>query len=274
MLGLSYEGSAITNTGPWESQGYESYLSSTLSLSAGLTYNISERLRLRSSFGRKPRFPTMRELYGGALGKFVPNPNLKPVTAYLSEVGMEWLGTTVSSSLTAFLTRTYDTIDKRTIQQGPNAGKEQRINLDGSRILGVETNLTTTPVEQLSIDGSFTYMYTRGFFQGDPRKLDEKPAWVGKLNVSYDLTNRLNILSQTEYTGGIYTRTEQNNFVLLPDALIFDGRISYDLFQNNQSFSGGEIFFRVNNVTNDLRILQLGLPGPGRKYLAGVKVQF
>ena len=274
MLGLSYEGSAITNTGPWESQGYESYLSSTLSLSAGLTYNISEQLRLRSSFGRKPRFPTMRELYGGALGKFVPNPNLKPVTAYLSEVGMEWLGTTVSSSLTAFLTRTYDTIDKRTIQQGPNAGKEQRINLDGSRILGVETNLTTTPVEQLSIDGSFTYMYTRGFFQGDPRKLDEKPAWVGKLNVSYDLTNRLNILSQTEYTGGIYTRTEQNNFVLLPDALIFDGRISYDLFQNNQSFSGGEIFFRVNNVTNDLRILQLGLPGPGRKYLAGVKVQF
>ncbi len=274
MLGLSYEGSAITNTGPWENQGYENYLSSTLSLSAGLTYNISEQFRLRSSFGRKPRFPTMRELYGGALGKFVPNPNLKPVTAYLSEVGMEWLGTTFSSSLTAFLTRTYDTIDKRTIQQGPNAGKEQRINLDGSRILGVETKLTTTPVEQLSIDGSFTYMYTRGFFQGDPRKLDEKPAWVGKLNVSYDLTNRLNILSQTEYTGGIYTRTEQNNFVLLPDALIFDGRISYDLFQNNQSFSGGEIFFRVNNVTNDLRVLQLGLPGPGRKFLAGVKVQF
>jgi len=274
MLGLSYEGSAITNTGPWENQGYENYLSSTLSLSAGLTYNISEQLQLRSSFGRKPRFPTMRELYGGALGKFVPNPNLKPVTAYLSEIGMEWLGTTVSSSLTTFLTRTYDTIDKRTIQQGPNAGKEQRINLDGIRIWGLETKLTTNPVEQLSIDGSFTYMHTRGFFQGDPRKLDEKPARVGKLNITYDLTNRLSILSQTEYTGDIYTRTEQNNFVLLPDALIFDGRISYDLFQNNGSLSGGEIFFRANNITNDLRVLQLGLPGPGRKFLAGIKVQF
>ncbi|MDZ7658757.1 TonB-dependent receptor [Fodinibius sp.] len=274
MLSLSYEGSAITNTGPWENQGFENYLTSTLSLSAGLTYNISEQLRLRSSFGRKPRFPTMRELYGGALGKFVPNPNLKPVTAYLGEIGIERVGTTVSSSLTTFLTRTYGTIDKRTIQQGPNAGKEQRINLDGTRIWGVETKLTTTPVEQLSIDGSFTYMHTRGVFQGDPRKLDEKPTWVGKLNITYDLTNRLSLLSQTEYTGGIYNRNEQNNFVLLPDALIFDGRISYDLFQKKSSSIGGELFFRVNNITNDLRVLQLGLPGPGRKLLAGVKVQF
>ena len=274
MLGLSYEGSAITNTGPWENQGYEHYLSSTLSLSAGLTYNISEQLRLRSSFGRKPRFPTMRELYGGALGKFVPNPNLKPVTAYLSEIGMEWTGTAVSSSFTTFLTRTYDTIDKQTIQQGSNAGKEQRINLDGSRIWGIEAKLATNPIDQLSIDGSFTYMYTRGIFEDEPRKLDEKPAWMGKLNITYDLTNRLSMLSQTEYTGGIYTRTEQNDFVLLADALIFDGRISYDLFQKNRTLSGGEIFFRVNNITNDLRVLQLGLPGPGRKFMAGVKVQF
>ncbi|WP_445665379.1 TonB-dependent receptor [Fodinibius sp. AD559] len=274
MLGLSYEGSAITNTGPWENKGYENYLTSALSLSTGLTYNISEQLRLRSSIGRKPRFPTMRELYGGALGKFVPNPKLKPVTAYLSEIGMEWVGSTVSSSLTTFLTRTYDTIDKTTIQQGPNAGKEQRINLDGSRIWGVEAKLTTNPVEQLSIDGSFTYMNIRGFFQGEPRKLDEKPTGLGKLGITYNFTNRLSILSQTEYTGGIYTRTKQNNFVLLPDALIFDGRLSYDLFQKSRTLKGGELFFRVNNITNDLRVLQLGLPGPGRKFLAGVKIQF
>lgn len=274
MLGLSYEGSAITNTGPWENQGYDNYLTSALSLSAGLTYSISEQLRLRSSIGRKPRFPTMRELYGGALGKFVPNPNLEPVTAYLSELGMEWISTTVSSSLTTFLTRTYDTIDKTTIQEGPNAGKEQRINLDGSRIWGIEAKLTANPVEQLSVDGSFTYMNIRGFFRGEPRKLDEKPTWLGKLGITYDLTHRLSILSQTEYTGGIYTRNEQNNFVLLPDALIFDGRLSYDLFQEERSLNGGEIFFRVNNITNDLRVLQLGLPGPGRKFVAGVKIQF
>lgn len=273
MVGLSYEGSAITNTGPWEAEGFESYKSSKLSLSAGLRYQISDQLLFRTSVGRKPRFPTMRELYGGALGKFVPNPNLKPVTAYLGEAAIEWRGTTFSSSMTTFLTRTYDTIGKTTIQQGPNAGKEQRINLDGTRVWGLETTAAVNPAESLTIDGSFTYMHIRGFFEGDPRKLDEKPTWLGKLNITYDFTDRLSILSQTEYTGGIYSRTEQNTFVLLPDALIFDGRLSYQLFQLGGTFSGGEIFFRVNNITNGLRILQLGLPGPGRRFLGGIKLQ-
>ncbi|NGP89122.1 TonB-dependent receptor [Fodinibius halophilus] len=274
MVGISYEGSAITNTGPWENEGYEHYLRSALSISGGLTYEISEQLRLRSSLGRKPRFPTMRELYGGALGKFVPNPNLKPVTAYLGELGIEWRGTAVSGSLTGFITRTYDAIDKKTFQQGPNTGKEQRINLDGSRVWGIESKFSAVPVTNLSIDGSITYMNKRGILQGEPRKLDEKPTWLGKLGITYDLTDRISILSQTEYTGGIYTRTEQNTFVLLPDALIFDGRLGYDLFPQHKTLEGSELFFRVNNITNDLRVLQLGLPGPGRKFLAGAKVQF
>lgn len=274
MIGISYDGSAITNTGPWENEGYNNYLVSRFSFSTGLTYKLSDKLRLRSVIGRKPRFPTMRELYGGALGKFVPNPNLKPVTAYLGEVGMEWRGPKVSSTLTTFLTRTYDTIDKTTFQQGPNAGKEQRINLDGSRVWGIETTIAANPITSLSIDGSFTYMNIRGFFEGEPRKLDEKPTWLGKLNITYDLTDRLGALLHTEYTGGIYTRTEQNTFVLLPDALIFDGRLSYELFRRGDTLNGGEVFFRVNNITDDQRILQLGLPGPGRTFLGGLKLQF
>ncbi|WP_171032893.1 TonB-dependent receptor [Fodinibius saliphilus] len=274
MVGISYEGSAITNTGPWESEGYQHYLNSSLSIAGGLSYNISEQLRLRTSFGRKPRFPTMRELYGGALGKFVPNPDLKPVTAYLGELGAEWRTTTFSGSLTGFISRTYDAIDKKTFQQGPNAGKEQRINLDGSRVWGIESRIAATPVSDLSIDGSITYMNKRGFLLGEPRKLDEKPTWIGKLGITYSLTDRITILSQTEYTGGIYTRTERNTFVELPEALIFDGRISYNLFSDDSSLEGSELFFRVNNITNDLRVLQLGLPGPGRKLLAGAKIQF
>lgn len=274
VLGVSYDGSAITNTGPWENEGFDNYISEALSLSAGITYQLSDRLLFRTALGRKPRFPTMRELYAGALGKFVPNPNLKPVTAYLGEAGMEWRGTMLSGSLTGFFTRTYDTIDKTTIQEGPNAGKERRINLDGSRVWGIEAVAAAQPFQSLSIDGSLTYMYIRGFFEDKPRKVDEKPAWLGKLDFTYDVTERFSALLQTEYTGGIYTRTEQNTFVLLPDALIFDTRLSYKLFGTADEMSGGELFFRINNITNDLRILQLGLPGPGREFMAGLKFRF
>ncbi len=274
IIGASYDGSAITNTGPWENEGFDNYLSSALSLSAGLTYQLSDQLKFRTALGRKPRFPTMRELYAGALGKFVPNPNLKPVTAYLGEAGLEWRGTMLSGSLTGFFSRTIDVIDQTTIQQGPNEGKERRINLDGSRVWGVEAVAAAQPLPALSVDGSLTYMHIRGFLDGDPRKVEEKPAWLGKLDLTYDVTQRLSALAQAEYTGGIYSRTEENTFVLLPDALILDTRLSYKLFGVGNERSGGELFFRVNNITNDLRILQLGLPGPGREYMAGVKFRF
>lgn len=274
MVGASYDGSAITDTGPWEERGYDHYLSSAVGLSAGLTYRFSDRLLLRSVVGRKPRFPTMRELYAGALGKFVPNPGLKPVTARLGEAALEWYGTALSGSLTAFISRLYDTIDQTTIQQGPNAGKEQRINLDGSRVWGIEATTTARPLPGLALNGSLTYMNIRAYLDGETRKLDEKPTWLGRLNANYTVTERLGAMLQAEYTGGIYTRTEQNTFVSLPNAFILDTRLSYQLFGTDEERKGGQIFFRVNNITNDMRILQLGLPGPGREYMAGLKLRF
>ncbi|HEX6983053.1 MAG TPA: TonB-dependent receptor [Balneolaceae bacterium] len=272
-LGINYDGSAIVNTGPWENQGFESYIKSALGISAGATYLISDRFSLHATAGRRGRFPTMRELYGGALGKFVPNPTLKPVTAYKGEVGAEWLGSTFSGSITAFYNRMLDTIDKTTLQQGPNAGKEQRINLDGSRVWGVEFVTTTSIANRIVVDGSLTYMNIRGYFNDEPRKLDEKPSWVGTVALTYDLPLNFEALLQGEYIGGIYTRTEQNTFVLLPDAFILDIRLAYNL-RSSKLFSGGSIFLRANNVMDDLRLLQLGLPGPGRSFLAGFRLQF
>ncbi len=274
MLGISYSGSAIVNTGPWEAQGYENYIKSSIGLSAGLTYQLSNRVTLHAIVGRRPRFPTMRELYGGALGKFVPNPGLKPVTAYIGEVGIEWFGTKLSGAVTAFLNRIHDTIGKTTFQQGPNAGKEQRINLDGSRVWGVEVVAAAKPTPRLSLDGSITWMQIRGFLNDEPRKLDEKPTWLGQLTLTYNLPSNFQALLQTEYMGGVYTRTEQNSFVLLPNALIFDARLSYQISTLGNTLNEGEIFVRVNNITDELRLLQLGLPGPGRSFLGGVKLKF
>lgn len=274
MLGISYDGSAIVNTGPWAAEGYENYIKSAIGLSAGLTYHLSNRLTFHTVVGRQPRFPTMRELYGGALGRFIPNPNLKPVTALKGEIGAEWLGTIFSGGVTAFLSRLYDTIAKTTFQQGPDEGKEQRINLDGTRVWGVEAVVTAQPTKRLAIDGSLTGMRLRGFFQGNPRKLDEKPSWIGTLTFAYDLISNFKMLLQTEYIGGVHARTQQNMFVSLPDALIFNMRLAYNISGTGKKFSGSEIFVRVNNISNELRLLQLGLPSPGREFLGGVKLRF
>lgn len=272
MLSVSYSGSAITNTGPWEDEGYDNYINASLGVAAGFTYDISSRVALHAKAGSRPRFPTMRELYDGALGKFVPNPDLKPITAYMGEFGIEWFGMNFSGSLTAFMNRFNNTIDKTTLQQGPNAGMEKRINLDGSRVWGVEWVAAAQPTRRLRIDGSITWMQIRSLLDGEPRKLEEKPTWLGSVSVAYSLSSSFELLLQSEYMGGVYARNLQNKFVTLPNALTFDARLSYNI-NTGGWLNGSSLFVRANNLTDELQVLQLGLPGPGRNFLAGLKLE-
>lgn len=266
-VGGSLDGSALPGTGPFPSRDAFYAVNAT----AGLTYDIASRWTLRGAAGRKSRFPTMRELFGGALGKFVPNPDLKPVTAWIGEIGVERTGPRLSGGVTGFLNRVYDTIDQRTFRSGTNAGKEQRINLPGSRVAGVETTLAWRPTDAWTVDGHLSWMQPRGLTDDGTQKLDEKPAWLGSGRVRYVFPFGLSVMGQASYTGGTYARTSQNTFTKLPEAVLVDARVGYSL----DAFSGrwdGELFARVDNVTDDARFLQLGLPGPGRTLRAGVTI--
>jgi iron complex outermembrane receptor protein len=266
--GASFDGTATPQTGPFPARdpiyGY--------SITTGLTYAWSEQLSFHAAAGRKPRFPTPRELFGAALGKFVPNPGLRPVSALKAEAGASWRGAALSAEVTAFFNRTYDTIDKRTLQSGPNEGKEQRVNLEGTRVYGIETRAAARPTDRLALDGHLTWMRPRGFVNGEARPLDEKPAWIGLLTATYDLPFGLRAMAQSEYLGGVYARTEANTFTRLPDALIFDARLSYSFSPAALGLADGEVFARVDNLTDELRLLQLGLPGPGREFRVGFKL--
>ena len=266
--GISVDGTATPDTGPFPDRDPFS----AVGLTAGLSYDLSNRYRLRVSGGRKGRFPTMRELFGAALGKFVPNPNLEPVTAWIGEVGVEARGPQWSGSVTAFLNRVTDTIDKRTFQSGPNAGKEQRINLDGSRVYGVETTGRWQMTESLLFDGHLTWTIPRGLTEDGSQPLDEKPEWLGTGSFTYDAPAGLSLMVQGRYTAGTETRNEQNRFVELPNSFVVDARVGMSLGPWNSDLRGSEAFVRVDNVTDDARFLQLGLPGPGRLFRAGVKV--
>jgi iron complex outermembrane receptor protein len=216
----------------------------------------------------------MRELYGGALGKFVPNPGLSPVTAWIGEVGVERRGAGLSGSATVFLNRVTDAIDQRTFQQGPNAGKEQRINLGGSRVYGVETTARWQATSALLFDGHLTWMRPRGVNEGDTRPLEEKPEWLGTGSLTYAVPGGLTLMAQGQYTAGTQARTEQNTYVTLPTSLILDARVGYSVGQWVPEITAGELFVRVDNMLDEARYYQLGLPGAGRLFRAGLSLSF
>lgn len=265
--GVNIDGSATPETGPFPSRDpFYAW-----GLTSGIQVDLGGNWALRGAAGRKSRFPTMRELFGAALGKFVPNPGLSPVTAWIGEVGLEHRGVSWQFGVTPFLNRVYDTIDKRTFQEGPDEGKEQRINLKGARIYGVETTTQWTPTEALRLDGHLTWSRPRSFTESGTQKLDEKPAWLGTGTVRYEWPMGLSVMSQARYVGGIYARNEQNNFIQLDPSLILDARLGYDLSALMNSVEG-ELFARVDNATDEAKYVGLGLPGPGRSFRVGVEV--
>lgn len=199
----------------------------------------------------------MRELFDAALGKFVANPDLSAISARMVEVGIERLGTSLSGSATAFFEKTEGAIAQRTIQTGPDAGKEQRINLGGSRTYGIELVAGAAPYERLRIDGQMTWMHTRALFEGETVKRNEKPAWLGQLTATYDLPVGVDVMGQLEFLGGAFARTEQNTFIPLPSAAIIDARVSYPFDLSSDGEADDEVFVRVDNLTDDVLLLQL-----------------
>ena len=269
--GVSLDGTTTPETGPFPDRD-PIY---TWGMNTGIRVDAGTGWTVRGALGRKSRFPTMRELFGAAIGKFVPNPNLQPVSAWIGEAGVEYRTSRLYLGSTAFLNRVYDTIDKRTFQSGPDAGKEQRINLQGARIYGLETTMRWTPTEALVLDGSVTWSHPRGLTESGTQRLDEKPAWLGSGRLSYDLPFGLSVMGQGRYTGGIYARNENNEFVTLPSSpsLILDARLSYALSEITSGIDG-RIYVRGENLTDEAVFVGLGLPRPGRSFRVGVDLAF
>lgn len=267
--GLNLDGTATPNTGPFPDRDPFTAWGFT----GGVRVDVAAGTTVRASGGRKSRFPTMRELFGAALGKFVPNPGLSPVTAWIGELGVEHQTETLSLGATGFVNRVFDTIDKRSFQSGPNAGKEQRVNLEGARIWGIETTARWAPDAPVTVDGHLTWSRPRAFEESETVRLDEKPELLGTWTVTADLPAGVSLMGQVRYTDRVYARNDANEFVRLPSSVITDARIGYDLSGLSPT-DEGELFVRVDNLLDDAKFIGLGLPGPGRSIRAGAEFAF
>jgi iron complex outermembrane receptor protein len=232
----------------------------------------------------------MRELYGAAVGKFVVNPGLKPVTAWIGEVGLQYQSQSFYLSSTAFLNRVKNTISKCDIVVGDDEVsssacsverreelvpsdtlKQRRINLQGSRVYGVETTVRWTPRDALVLDGSFTWSRPRGFTtSGETQKLDEKPGLLGTGTVSYNFPFGLSVMGQARYTGNVYAQND-NVYVSLPSSpsTVLDARLSYDI-SSFTDLVDGNLYVRGENLTDETVFIGLGLPRAGRSIRVGL----
>lgn len=245
------------------------------SVTVGAGYRIDGGWHLRLGAGRKARFPTMRELFGESLNQFLLNPDLQPESSVLTEIAVGVRRPRFQAEVVPFGSFTSHTIDQQSVLvAGETRPRRQRINLRGSRVLGVEVTTTLLPAPDITVAGHLTVSYVRRLQDTptDPIYLSEKPATLGRLATSY--TPMVGPQGQVEavYTGRAYSLDDDNQFVPLPTSLVLNLRAAYRFaLPADRSL---ELYVRVDNATDELVVPQLGLPEAGRAAQGGVKASF
>ncbi|NNE35891.1 MAG: TonB-dependent receptor plug domain-containing protein [Rhodothermales bacterium] len=261
-FGTSLDGYHAPSTGISGSNG------TGVSLSGGIRRQLSANTSLRVGAARKNRFPTARESQDTGLGRFVLNPELKQETALLLEAAFEADIQNISAAVVPFAQRTSDTIDQIRIQVD-SLSLRQRVNLDDSRVLGVELLANTTAASRLQVSGSLTLMHARGKSDGESRKLTERPAVLFSTSAALRIGRGINASSQIRYYGRAFGMDERGDLVPLRKAAILDAKLSYTTYLSQFNL-GIQTYLRVENLLDTPSTAQLGLPGPGRFLRVGL----
>ncbi len=239
----------------------------------GATATLDTRLRngwsIHATAGRKVRFPTMRELFGTALNRFLINDSLRPESAWLADAGLKREWDSGRLTVTAFVNRTKNTIDQLNVTVGEDRLR-QRVNLSGSRVAGVELQGAIRPVGGVTVDAAATFTNPVVLGESERVVLTEKPEVLATLTVTVRPVRWSTYSVETVYTGRAFGLLPDNTLEALPRVVQINVRASLRRFVRGAVF--GEAFLRINNLTDRSVIPQLGLPGPGRHLQIGLSL--
>lgn len=226
----------------------------------GLVAQWTDALAVRAGGGRKTRFPSMRELFGGALGRFALNPDLRPEAAWLGEVGLRLERPTWDLDAVVFARDVSGTIEQIQLTDG----RRQRVNLGGSWAVGLEATASARPIPALRLDGAVTLLRQRSD-AGD--RLTERPGAMGRLAAELR-RGGWRVRAEAAGIGGVVSPTP-DGLAELPGAVVVDAKI---VRQWVVSGSVLEVSARVDNAADALHVPQSGLPAPGRSAALGVRL--
>ena len=235
-------------------------------LRLGMTFGRPERTSAHITIARRTRFPSMRERYDDALGRFVPNPALRPEAAWLLDVGLRGRPLGQQAGAVLFARRTTGTVEVvRTVE-----GFRERVNLGGSTALGAEATVSVQMLRHVRIDAHGTALYTRAFTdEEDGLRLRETPALLARLAVAR--RPPLGIVGGVEgvYRGAAYS-DGPDGLARLNGALLIHGHGGYRYAVGGKGVVL-ETFVRIENVVDTAYFPQAGLPVPGRYVKVGFR---
>ncbi len=154
---------------------------------------------LHLTVSRRARFPSLRELYSGALGRFVPNPELRPERLVAGEAGMTIHARALEFQAVAFHHVLTDAIVRASVE----GGRFRRENRDRIRSRGLEL-LGGWSGWGASLEGELTLQRVRVHDPdalGEAHRAEYQPEVAGGLDLAAPLALGVRGVAGVDYVG-------------------------------------------------------------------------
>jgi iron complex outermembrane receptor protein len=241
----------------------------------GISHELSPRASWHVSVSDRARFPSLRELYSGALNRFQPNPDLVPESLLGFEGGVtvsQFLPAITQSSLQVigFRHRLDDAVVRITLA---NPTRFMRVNRDriestgvellGGLVFGAESGRAVTLSGDLALQRIRVIDETAG---DQSRHAENNPETRGRLELGLPLPAQLRAAATARFSGRQYclnadTQREDE----LQGRLMSDVSVQRDFaLSGNGPFKRLRAMLGLDNVGDVTAYDQCGLPQPGR----------
>lgn len=268
--GLAYDGSDTPETGGKPSLGQLTSWASRVGVS---TLAFNGGARFHASMSNRSRFAALRELYSGSLGRFEPNPALRPERLTGFESGLTFIRSNSQLQTVLFHNRLKDAVTRISTPDG----KFQRVNRDEMRSTGLEV-LGSVSAGELLLTGDFMVQSVRlkdPAARGTARRPEHVPEFQTGASATVPFIAGSRASFGMQYTG--------QQFCVNPDlgrTVRLGGQAKGDigLEREWQVRSKGMLsrmrgMFAIDNVTDRAIYSQCGLPDPGRTYRVGMALR-
>ena len=238
----------------------------------GISSLVSRGLLVHGGASRRARFPSLRELYSGALGRFIPNPSLEAEIMLGAEGGFTVHTGDLEIQVVGFHQRLADGIIRTTVTDDSGTRLFKRVNQDQIQSTGIEMlAIGTLGVATISTD--LTLQHVRGVEPDGTRiELEYEPSVTGKFSLESPLGGGYRAASDFRFVSDQRCANPEIGGLQSFGA---SGSADFSLrkifqFGGRGALSRVDASASVRNATNSTSYDQCGLPQPGRT----LQVQF
>lgn len=244
-----------------------------MSFYGALRYAASHDVRLTASLGRRARFPSPRELFGEALGRFLVNADLKPEQALLGDLSAQWHISDATKLETTFWFSDNDGTISQRIMLVDGVNRRQRYNMAGSFAYGIEASLNArlSPGLTAELGAAHQRGHARREPDGSRPILLQRPRHQLTAALDWSPMPALDLRAEVVNGGFAHDLSDSGAIIRLPayTALNLRGFVTLGEIRDVGPLA---IFVMADNLTDALILPQTGLPAPGRTIRIGVRI--